>query len=262
MGQRTKILFASGEVKPFVKDRQVGRTEIASIVRELSQYLHDGGKYEVRIIMPRYGLINERRNRLHEVIRLCGTPLMVGSRKETLNVKVASIPGIRLQVYFMDSKFYFKRKGLYQDTEGVVFRDNVARSLFFGRAAIETLHKWSWKPAVVHSLGWVSGFLPYLISEASEDDELLRGTRVVYTPDAEPANDTLSAAVAKRLRMTIPQEDIGARMHSFGMKYADAVAIPSSINPNDLAAIPENGYEHLSSELVPMARQAMSLYGG
>ena len=101
--------------------------------------------------MPRYGTVSERRNRLHEVIRLSGSEITLGDHTETLRVKVASIPGIRLQVYFMDNDFYFKRKGIYRDRQGNLFADNLERSAFYARAVIRTIRNLGWQPDLVHA---------------------------------------------------------------------------------------------------------------
>ena len=131
-----RILYVSEEVAPFVC-----QSEIADLVRMLPEQLQERGDCEVRIMMPRYGLISERRNRLHEVIRLSGTAIQAGERTETLKVKVASIPGIRLQVYFMDNAHFFKRKGVHADQEGKTFEDNGQRALFFASSVFETISK-------------------------------------------------------------------------------------------------------------------------
>ena len=130
-------------------------------------------------MMPRYGTISERRNRLHEVIRLCGTSVPMGKSAQNLKVKVASIPGIRLQVYFMDNAHFFKRKGLHHDKQGNIFADNPERSLFFGRSVIETVRKLRWEPDIVHAVGWISGLLPYLLSSEYADEPLFKNSRVV-----------------------------------------------------------------------------------
>src|SRR5690554_2200332 len=125
MANPTRVLFVSGEVTPFAKV-----SDLADLVRQLPEKLQESGDFEVRIMMPRYGTISERRNRLHEVIRLSGAEIPMGEASETLKVKVASIPGIRLQVYFMDNRAYFKRKGVFGDKQGHDFEDNAERALF------------------------------------------------------------------------------------------------------------------------------------
>ena len=249
-----RVLFVSGEVAPFASI-----SEIASIVRHLPQHLHESGAFEVRIMMPRYGFISERRNRLHEVVRLCGTPVRMGSRVETLKVKVASIPGIRLQVYFMDNTHFFKRKGLHQDRQGVVFKDNAARSLFFNRAVLATIRKLRWRPDVIHAFGWISGFLPLLMAEERKD-EFFHGVRVIYTPDDVDADATLAGNLIRRMNLVFNGEDTGLSVRDLGMKYADAIAYPSSVEPDADHGVAANGHVQFSAEQKPMVTQAIELY--
>ena len=244
----------SSEVQPFVPT-----SEIASIARHLPQKLHDLGGYEVRIMMPRYGTISERRNRLHEVIRLSGTPIKMGKKSEVLKVKVASIPGIRLQVYFMDNVHFFKRKGLHQDKQGVIFEDNVARSLFFSRAVAQTIVKFGWKPDVVHAMGWVSGCLPMLLADEEAYDGFFKGTRVIYTPDSVDAQAALTDDLISTLSIPTNGEDSGLSLCDAGVKYADATAFPSSIDPGNQSGA--NGYIQFSEDVEPMTQEAIALYG-
>jgi len=255
MEKHTRVLFASGEIEPFA-----AVSEIASIARYLPQHLHDSGVCEVRIMMPRYGTISERRNRLHEVIRLCGSPIKMGGRTETLKVKVASIPGIRLQVYFMDNNRFFKRKGLHTDKQGVIFKDNAVRSLFFGRAVVQTVRNLRWKPDVVHAFGWMGGLLPMLVSKAAQEDALFQGTRVVYTPDNVEARATLTKGLIEKMHLPLNGENSGMSLRELGVRYANATAFPPSMSPDVLTDVPLNGYVRLSAEYPPMAEQALALY--
>ncbi len=255
MGQRTKVLFVSGEVEPFAK-----ASEIGSLSRHLPQLLHDSGDFEVRIMMPRYGTISERRNRLHEVIRLCGTPIVMGKRNEVLKVKVASIPGIRLQVYFMDNTRYFKRKGLHQDREGVLFKDNAARSLFFTRAVLATIRKLRWKPDVVHALGWISGLLPVLVARKWREDEMFKDACVVYSPDEIQANAKMTLALIRRIGEPFDGADKGLSVSELGVSHADAIAYPSSVDPAVVGGAARNGHVRLSAEHDALVAQAVDLY--
>ncbi len=254
MEQRTRVLIVSGEVAPFA-----GSSEIASIVRYLGKLLNDNDDYEVRIMMPRYGTIKERRNRLHEVIRLCGKKIRMGKDVQALKVKVAPLPGSRLHVYFMDNIKFFKRKGLHKDAEGVVFKDNVARSLFFSRAVLETLRNQLWKPNIVHAFGWISGLIPMLFAEA-QHEKLLSNAKVIYTPDNVDAQAMLTNDLVKRLQLSFNGEIAGLSLCDVGIKYADATAYPSSLDPSVNGNVHHN--VHFSAEHAPMLKQAMALYSG
>ena len=248
MAQPTRILFATGEVEPFAK-----LTDTAMLARQLPEHLQEVG-FETRIMMPRYGTISERKNRLHEVIRLSGTNIPMGSEAETLKVKVASIPGLRLQVYFMDNVHFFKRKGLHTDKQGQLFADNAERALFFGRSVIETLRKLMWKPDVIHAFGWISGLLPLLIQTEYAAEDLFENTKVIYTPDGIDADAHLSVDIAGAMNLAVNGEATGLEISEVGLKYADAWAFPPSVEPSLADAV------HFSTELDEMREQALALY--
>lgn len=249
MAQPTRILFVAGEVEPFARV-----TDMAALVRHLPEHLQETGDFEARIMMPRYGVISERKNRLHEVIRLSGTDIPMGADSQTLKVKVASIPGIRLQVYFMDNAHFFKRKGLHLDKKGELFDDNVARALFFGRAIVETLRKLMWAPDVIHACGWISGLLPLLLHTEYADDPLFENTRVVFTPDGVEADAVLTGDIVDALDLSANGEATGLDLSQIGVKYADIAAYPPSVDP-DAEAV-----QFSSLEPEAMLEQARLLY--
>lgn len=225
-----KILYAAGEVAPFSET-----TEAARLMRSLPEALGENGTDEIRIMMPRYGVVSERRNRLHEVIRLSGTEVPVGADKETLKVKVASIPGLRLQVYFMDSGKYFKRKGLHKlRKEGTVFEDNPARALFFARAALLTARKLGWGPDVIHASGWIAAFVPFLLQGEFAGDPLFADTKSVYTADETDVEIRLSADEAAELGL--PEDFAGRTLQQIGLDTADAVVRATAPEGDDAEA--------------------------
>lgn len=263
MAQRVKVLFVTGEVAPFTK---ADISAIGPLTRHLSENLHSSGLFETRIMMPRYGLISERRNRLHEVIRLCGTPIPMGAGDEILKVKVASIPGIRLQVYFMDNVRFFKRKGLHRDKEGNLYVDNVERSLFFCRSVLETVRRLRWKPDLVHAFGWISGLLPVLLSTSeyreNSDLSLFTDARVIYTPDGVEPDANLTPALATLLNNmqlvngAAPDdisEFVGQPISDIGMRYSDVSAFPASVTPLGDAI-------QYQGDATEIAAQTMALY--
>ena len=213
-----KVLFIAGEVAPFSKT-----TPAARLIREVPERLQELGDYEIRIMMPRYGVVSERRNRLHEVIRLSGSEIAVGDRTETLKVKVASIPGIRLQVYFMDNVHYFKRKGLFRDRKTEeLFEDNPERALYFARAALTTAENLGWAPDIVHASGWISALAPLLLKTEYADHELFSRTKSVYTPDA--AEVEVRFTPEQVATYGLPSDVADQELREVGMAYADAVA--------------------------------------
>ena len=223
-----RVLYVAGEVAPFSET-----TETAGLLRVLPDTLQEEKGIEPRIMMPRYGVVSERRNRLHEVIRLSGTKVPVGEDTDTLQVKVASIPGIRLQVYFMDSAAYFKRKGLYKDRRtDAVFPDNPARALYFARAALLTAKKLGWGPDVVHASGWIAALTPHVLATEFGDDELFSATRSVFTPDViEGFEPTVTAEEAQTLGL--PDAMAGKSLREIGLTTADSVAYASGDEAGD-----------------------------
>jgi len=154
-----KILYAAAEISPFAR-----MTHTADLLRFLPASLQDKG-FEIRLLLPKYGSINDRRNRLHEVIRLAGIKVRVGGQEESMRIKVASIPNAKLQVYFLDNDTYFKRKGLFTDPKTeAFFPDNDQRLVFYNKGVLETVKKLGWKPDVIHCHDWAAGFVPVLLN--------------------------------------------------------------------------------------------------
>lgn len=246
-----RVLFVAGEVAPFSET-----TETAALMRTLPEALQEHHDVEPRIMMPRYGVVSERRNRLHEVIRLSGAEIEAGDSSDTLKVKVASIPGIRLQVYFMDSVTFFKRKGLHKERKTeALFKDNPARALFFARAALSTAQKLGWNPDVVHAAGWISSFVPHVLAEEFADDELFSAARSVYTPDVvEGYAPELSAEEAETLGL--PDAWAGLSLRQIGLQTANGVAYAAS----DAAGEGEPSGPVLGTEPEPAAAEAAALY--
>ncbi len=241
MANPTRVLFISGEVAPFAK-----YSELADIVRLLPEKLQETNEYELRIMMPRYTSISERRNRLHEVIRLSGSEVGMAGERETLKVKVASIPGIRLQVYFMDNNRYFKRKA---GAEKQRPEDVAQRALFFGRASLQTIKNLGWAPDVVHAFGAMSTLVPGLLRCEYAADALFQQARIVFTPEAADGDGPLSAeaAAAFSVSETLTLNEAAAQ-------YADMVLYPPFLD-----GAPE-GSAQLTAGAEEMLRQASSVY--
>lgn len=172
---KTKILFVTHEMSPFLES-----SKISEITRQLPQAMQEKG-YEIRILMPRFGSINERRNRLHEVIRLSGMNILVDNNDNPLIIKVASIPSARMQVYFLDNEEYFQRKQVFCDETGKHFEDNHERTVFFCKGVMETVKKLGWSPDVVHCHGWMSSLVPAYVKTAYKDDPTFKDTKVIYS---------------------------------------------------------------------------------
>lgn len=170
-----KILYAAAEISPFAR-----MTHAADLLRFLPASLQDKG-FEIRLLLPKYGSINDRRNRLHEVIRLAGLKITVGDSQEDLKIKVASIPNAKLQVYFLDNDTFFKRKGIFTDPKtDLFFPDNDKRILFYNIGVLETVKKLGWKPDVIHCHDWASGLIPLLIKTVYRKEPNFQQSKVVF----------------------------------------------------------------------------------
>lgn len=173
--EKTKVLFIQQEITPYLKDSHMG-----IIGRYLPQGIQEKGR-EIRTFMPRYGCINERRNQLHEVIRLSGMNLIINDTDHPLIIKVASIQSARMQIYFIDNEDYFQRKQIFHDSNNVFFKDNDERAIFFARGVIETLKKLGWSPDIVHCHGWISSLVPIYLKKAFVDNPLFTDSKVIYS---------------------------------------------------------------------------------
>ncbi|MCC8146980.1 MAG: glycogen/starch synthase [Bacteroidales bacterium] len=170
-----KILFITTEITPYLAE-----TEMSVIARQLPQGIHERGK-EIRTFMPKFGAINERRNQLHEVIRLSGMNLIIDDTDHPLIIKVASIQSARMQIYFIDNEDFFQRKQLLSDENGQEFVDNDERSIFYVRGVMETVKKLRWCPDLVHCHGWMTALAPLYIKKHYKDDPCFKNAKIVYS---------------------------------------------------------------------------------
>ncbi len=175
MNQAKKILYISQEIYPYLPE-----TEMSKIGRYLPQAAQEQGR-ETRTFMPKFGLINERRNQLHEVIRLSGMNMIIDDTDHPIIIKVASIQSARLQVYFIGNEDYFQRRCIAKDENGVECPDNDERIIFFVRGVLETVKKLRWTPDIIHCQGWMTALAPLYIRKAYADDPFFKKARVVYS---------------------------------------------------------------------------------
>ena len=168
-----RVLFINSEIYPYLPE-----TEISNIGRYLPQGIQEKGK-EIRSFMPRYGCINERKNQLHEVIRLSGMNIIINEVDRPLVIKVASISAARIQVYFIDNEDYFHRKQVYCDNDGKFFEDNGERAIFFARGVLETVKKLRWTPDIIHCQGWISHLIPLYLKKVYAEDPIFAGSKIV-----------------------------------------------------------------------------------
>ena len=173
--KQAKTLFISQEITPYLPE-----SEMSKIGRFLPQGIQERGR-EIRTFMPKYGSINERRNQLHEVIRLSGMNLIIDDTDHPLIIKVASIQSARMQVYFIDNEDYFHRKHVLKDENGEYFEDNDERAIFFARGVLETVRKLRWSPDIIHCHGWITALIPLYLRRSFMDDPLYNNSQIVYS---------------------------------------------------------------------------------
>ncbi len=190
-----KVLFVSQEITPYLPE-----TNISVISRNLPQGIQERGK-EIRTFMPRWGCINERRNQLHEVIRLSGMNLVINDTDHPLIIKVASIQSARMQVYFIDNEDYFHRKQILRDEKKKFFADNDERAIFFARGVLETVKKLRWAPDIVHCHGWFTSFVPMLVKRTYKEDPVFSKAKVVFSLYNDSFDNTLDPNLKSKLKL-------------------------------------------------------------
>ncbi|MCO5264998.1 MAG: glycogen/starch synthase [Lentimicrobium sp.] len=242
--EKTRILFVSQEIIPYLKDSQMGY-----IGRHLPQGIQERGR-EIRTFMPRFGHINERRNQLHEVIRLSGMNLIIDDTDHPLIIKVASIQSARMQIYFIDNEDYFQRKFMFRDKNNKFFKDNEERSIFFSRGVIETVKKLGWAPDLVHCHGWMTSLVPLYIKRAYRDNPLFSDTRMVISIYDDDFEEQLNKDFGNKIKLDgITNKDLKhfkkanyVNMMKAAIDFSEGVIIGSeNINAELLDYINESG---------------------
>lgn len=228
--EKKRVLFVSQEIAPFLP-----KSEIATTARKLPQGVQENGK-EIRVFMPRFGTINERRHQLHEVIRLSGMNLIIDDKDHPLIIKVASIPTARMQVYFIDNEEYFRRKSVFADANGQEHEDNDERSMFFCRGVLETVKKLGWKPDVIHCQGWMTALMPLYIKDVYNNDPHFSDTKVVYSLHNNAFQTPWNNGLENKLKFEGFNEEIVSslkegdftNLNKIAMKYSDGIIVGSN----------------------------------
>ena len=243
-----KILYAGTEVNPFLST-----SKLADLLRALPLAMQDRGM-EIRIFVPRFGIINERKNRLHEVVRLSGINIAVGDDEKPLVIKVASIPTARMQVYFIDNDDYFHRKTGLLDKNNQFYPDNDERAIFFSKGVLETVKKLGWAPDIVHCTDWMTGLIPLYLKTTYKKDPIFKDAKSVFTVcNSEFANYKFADDLVEKARMLDIDDTMldclrSADCSGFirtGMQYADSVIKYPEVYGDDMNALFK---EHLLSK--------------
>lgn len=216
-------------------------SEMSELVRKLPQHVQESG-YEIRVLMPKFGSINERRHRLHEVVRLSGMNIIVDDEDYPLIIKVASLPGARMQVYFLDNEEFFKRKFVFKDSEGKPFDDNQERTVFFCKGVLETVKKFGWPPDIIHCHGPMTALLPLFKRKVYHNDPIFEHTKMVYSV----YDNDLDSSFGERFMdiamiNDLEEEDVAPYMtdgkvnlNNGGIHYSDALIQGSTSVPDDV----------------------------
>ncbi len=225
---KAKVLFVNQQITPYLGD------DIRSdIGRHLPQCILERGK-EVRTFMPRFGDVNERKNQLHEVIRLSGMNIIIDDTDHQLIIKVASIQAARLQIYFIDNEDYFQRKYDVLDAKGEMFEDNDERAIFFIRGVLETIKKLSWKPNIIHCSGWFAALLPFYVKRTEyKNHPFFSDSKIVVSLFNDPFEGSLCENLSKKLKADggtlkdwkMYKEPTYINLMKAAISYADAVVI-------------------------------------
>lgn len=197
-----RVLYVSSEVIPYLPE-----TEASSMSYFAPKMVNDRGG-QIRIFMPKFGNINERRHQLHEVIRLSGMNMVINDLDMPLIIKVASIPKERMQVYFIDNDEYFKRKATLTDENGDLFEDNDERAMFFAKGVIETVKKLNWAPDIIHVHGWLAGLLPLYLRNYYGNDPLFQESKIVTSVYNQSFPGTLNEDMYEKLQFDALDDDV------------------------------------------------------
>jgi starch synthase len=260
---KTKLLIVTHEMSPFLE-----LTKISEITRQLPQAMQDKG-FEIRILMPRFGNINERRNRLHEVIRLSGMNIVIDDNDNPLIIKVASIPAARMQVYFLDNEDYFQRKHVFRDKDNKFYADNDERTIFFCKGALETVKKLGWSPDIVHCHGWMTSLVPAYIKTTYKNDPTFKNSKVVYSVYEDCFTETMNTDLYKKAvmsSMTVEDTKVFEKadcnaLHIGAITYSDAVVLADeNLNSDVLKFVKDSNKPTLAFNLTDNFENFYNLY--
>jgi len=205
-------------------------SEISDIVRKLPQAAQENGM-EIRVLMPRFGIINERRHRLHEVVRLSGMNIIVDDDDYPLIIKVASLPGARMQVYFLDNEEFFKRKFIFNNADDKPFEDNQDRMVFFCKGVLETVKKFGWPPDLIHCHGWMTSLVPLYLKTVYKNDPIFENSKVIYSVYKETMEKTFTKEFFSKASINnLNVDDLkafengrGINLHKGAISFSDAL---------------------------------------
>ena len=258
----TRILYVASEINPFLE-----LSHVADFVRKLPQVMQEKGM-EIRILVPRFGLINERRNRLHEVVRLSGINIEVGNEEKPLIIKVASIPNAKLQVYFIDNEDYFKRKHVFHDKNDEFYEDNDERAIFFCKGVLETVKQLGWAPDIVHCNDWMTGLIPLYLKTTYKNDPIFEKAKSIFSIYGNKFDDKFSAdIVTKALNPEVSVDMLkglsSADYHGFmqiGIENADVVINSNEEADDKIKALCDDAAKEKTVDTITVCEESLETY--
>ena len=241
-----KVLFITQEIIPYVAE-----SDMSNAGRKLPQAIQEKGR-EIRTFMPKWGNVNERRNQLHEVIRLSGMNLIIDDTDHPLIIKVASIQAARMQVYFIDNDDYFQNRLMATDEEGKEYEDNDERAIFYARGVLETVKKLRWCPEMIHCQGWISALVPLYIKKAYMEEPSFRDSKVVLSLFENDLNSNLQDNIIEKIMLkniersdiedVIPTPTTFKDLYKLAISYSDGIVLHSDkVNPELIEYAREKG---------------------
>ena len=260
---KKRILFITQEMDPYLDLDGIG-----SLIQKLPATAQDEGM-EIRILMPRFGVINERRHRLHEVVRLSGMNIIIDDDDYALIIKVASLPGSRIQVYFLDNDEFFKRKNVFLDDEGQPIDDNQEKTVFFCKGALETVRKFGWSPDIVHCHGWMTSLIPFYLKTAYKNDPILKGAKVIFSIYEKNIDSTFTDEFIKKAAINNLKQDqlaafkngTGINLYKGAIQYADGIINGSpDLEANIQKSIDESKKPFLQTESEDYLKSYIQFY--
>jgi starch synthase len=227
---KKKILIITHELAPYTC-----LSDQSTITRDIALAFQRGGN-EIRVFMPKFGIIKERKHRLHEVIRLSGLNIPVGTENNPLIIKVASLQTAKIQVYFLDNQDFFERKDYFTDSGNKFFEDNDDRIVFFNKAVMELMVKLGWKPDIIHCHGWMGGLVPLYSKTVYQNEPVLKDVKILYSIVDSEENHDLGEKFVNKANLngilnskTQPLQNPKINdLCKIGMQYADAVVYPAT----------------------------------
>ncbi len=262
MISQKKILYVCQQVAPYIAEQpQAGRCS------ELLHAMNERGG-EVRTFMPRYGVVNERRNQLHRVNRLSGMPVVVDEMDHTVDIKVASMPASRMQIYFIESEDYFLRKAILRDDKGAEFKDNDIRAKVFAKGVLKAVNMLRWEPDVIHCHGWFSAFVAVYVRHAFANDPIYANTKVVISLDSDKFEENLNPELQKALiaegfaadAVEMLGEPTYENFVKFVINYADAVVISKGEVDEKVAEIARKSGKPILEQEYPADEKTAEYY--